>query len=166
MYFNIHEFFWCQEKLAKALPSVVVRSKSRNLGGRGDSFPNRSAGWAFLDYPVWNDCEWIITWLSMFVQAAELKCLWSPYFKINFNSGFGSHYHSIGVLLVARGPTSWECIFFGEVYVVNVAHFSTCSILKVLVGTIKPWKMHFNKDVPISRQPMQQLLEIHAENIA
>jgi len=32
------------DKLSKALPSVVVRSKSRNLGGRGDSFPNRPAG--------------------------------------------------------------------------------------------------------------------------
>ena len=37
--------FWCQEKLAKTLPSVVVRSKSRNLGARGDSLPNRLPGW-------------------------------------------------------------------------------------------------------------------------
>jgi len=32
------------EKLAKTLPSVVVRSRSRNLGGRGDSLPNRPVG--------------------------------------------------------------------------------------------------------------------------
>jgi len=32
------------EKLAKTLPSVVVRSRSRNIGGRGDSLPNRSVG--------------------------------------------------------------------------------------------------------------------------
>jgi len=32
------------EKLSKTLPSVVVRSKSRNLGARGDSLPNRLAG--------------------------------------------------------------------------------------------------------------------------
>jgi len=32
------------EKLSKTLPSVVVRSRSRNLGARGDSFPNRPVG--------------------------------------------------------------------------------------------------------------------------
>ena len=34
-----------QEKLSKSLPSVVVRSRSRNAGGRGDCLPKRPVGW-------------------------------------------------------------------------------------------------------------------------
>ena len=68
---------WCQEKLAKTLPSVVVRSKSRNLGARGDSLPNRLAGWVFeLFFLELSVIE------SLFVQAAKLKYLQPPYFKI------------------------------------------------------------------------------------
>ena len=33
-----------QEKLSKSLPSVVVRSRSRNAGGRGDCLPKRPVG--------------------------------------------------------------------------------------------------------------------------
>jgi len=32
------------EKFAKTLPSVVVRSRSRNIADRGDSFPSRQPG--------------------------------------------------------------------------------------------------------------------------
>ena len=34
-----------QEKLSKFLPSVVVRSRSRNAGGKGDCNPKRPVGW-------------------------------------------------------------------------------------------------------------------------
>ena len=37
-----------QEKLSKSLPSVVVRSRSRNAGGRGDCLPKRPVGWGYL----------------------------------------------------------------------------------------------------------------------
>ena len=132
--------FWCQEKLAKALPSVVVRSKSRNLGARGDSLPNRLAGWVF---------ELFFLELSviepLFVQAAKLKYLQPPYFKITSIL----HLNSMNCLW---REVFWECAFlwlWSKVSVVDVSHFLPSPQMKVLENKIQD-ACHCNRDVPIS----------------
>ena len=89
-----------QEKLSKSLPSVVVRSRSRNAGGRGDCLPKRPVGWGIhfrwffsLQYGLLLTCIcrqriWgARSWAQLFLWSKEnfnfgcqeRSCLWSAF---------------------------------------------------------------------------------------
>ena len=133
MWFNVNEVVYTQDKLSKSLPSVVVRSRSRNLGARGDSIPNRSVGWVATYSFDW----WIFIWTNNICAGSGAEMSWTCPFQNQLCIWLSSPAYS--VLLVAIG-------FMSEMWDINIVIRSisswSCTVHTFLVANYKVLKIH------------------------